>query len=185
MTYVKQYTRSLLLMAFTALSLMTFTSSFAEDKATLNVDAEEALKSLYASEPKAKAIGDKSAGVLVFPNIVRAGFVVGGSGGEGVLYKKGKAAGYYNSGSLSVGLQAGMQSFGYAVFFTTDGALKKFQKASGWDVGTAPTLVVVDAGVAKDLDTTTLKSDNYAFIFDQKGLMAGLALKGQKITKIK
>jgi hypothetical protein len=45
--------------------------------------------------------------------------------------------------------------------------------------------VVVDAGVAKDLDTNTLKSDHYAFIFDQKGLMAGLALKGQKITKIK
>jgi lipid-binding SYLF domain-containing protein len=183
--YAKQFTRNLLLMIFVAVSLVSFTSSFAEDKATLNVDAEAALKSLYANEPKAKAIGEKSAGILVFPNIVRAGFVVGGSGGDGVLYKHGKAVGYYNSGSLSVGLQAGIQSFGYAIFFTTDAAMKKFENASGWNVGTAPTLVVVDAGVAKNLDTTTLKSDNYAFVFDQKGLMAGLALKGQKITKIK
>lgn len=185
MIFAKQYTRSLLLMAFATLSLLSFTPSFAENKATLNVDAEAALKSLYSTEPKAKAIGEKSAGILVFPNIVRAGFVVGGSGGEGVMYKRGKAVGYYNSGSLSVGLQAGIQSFGYALFFTSDAALKKFENASGWDVGTAPTLVVVDAGVAKDLDTNTLKSDHYAFIFDQKGLMAGLALKGQKITKIK
>ena len=184
MLITKQYLRGLLLIAIASLSFLSITS-FAADKSVLNSDADAALKSLYANEPKAKDIGSKSAGVLVFPNIVRAGFVVGGSGGDGVLYKKDKVAGYYNSGSLSVGLQAGIQSFGYAVFFTSDAALKKFQQAKGWDIGTAPTLVLVDSGVAKDLDTTTLKSDVYAFIFDQKGLMAGVALKGQKITKVK
>jgi lipid-binding SYLF domain-containing protein len=185
MIFAKQYSRGLLLMAAAAFSLLNFAPAFAESKAALNLDAEAALQSLYANEPKAKEIGDKSAGVLVFPNIVRAGFIIGGSGGEGVMYKHGKAIGYYSSGSASIGLQAGMQSFGYAVFFATEGALKKFQDASGWDIGAAPTVVVIDAGAAKNLNTSTLKSDIYAFIFDQKGLMAGMALQGQKISKIK
>ena len=184
MLFTKQHIRGLLLITATIMTFLSITS-FAGDKSVLNSDADAALKSLYSSEPKAKDLASKSAGVLVFPNIVRAGFVVGGSGGDGVLYKKDKVSGYYNSGSLSVGLQAGIQSFGYAVFFTSDAALRKFQQSNGWDIGSAPTLVLVDSGVAKDLDTTTLKSDVYAFIFDQKGLMAGVALKGQKITKIK
>jgi lipid-binding SYLF domain-containing protein len=180
-----RFTRGMLVLAVAALSLFSMTSAFAEDKAVLNQDAEAALQSLYGNQPAAKALGDKAAGVLVFPNIVRAGFIIGGSGGDGVLYKNGKASGYYSSGSASVGLQAGMQSFGYAVFFMTDAELKKFQKSSGWDIGAAPTVVLVDAGLAKDLNTTTLKSNIYAFIFDQKGLMAGLSLQGQKISKIK
>jgi lipid-binding SYLF domain-containing protein len=184
MIFTNHYIRGLLLVV-AALSSFMSVSAVAADRAVLNSDAEAALKSLYANEPKAKQLASKSAGILVFPNIVRAGFVVGGSGGDGVLYKKDKVSGYYNSGSLSVGLQAGIQSFGYAVFFTSDAALKKFQQSKGWDIGTAPTLVLVDSGVARDLDTNTLKSDIYAFIFDQKGLMAGVALKGQKITKVK
>jgi lipid-binding SYLF domain-containing protein len=175
----------MLVMAIAALSLFSVGPAFAETKAALNADAEAALQSLYASTPAAKALGDKASGVLVFPNITRAGFVIGGSGGEGVLYKKGKANGYYTSGSLSVGLQAGMQSFGYAVFFMTDAELKNFKSSSGWDIGTAPTVVVVDAGAAKEMNTSTLKSNIYAFVFDQKGLMAGLALQGQKISKLK
>jgi lipid-binding SYLF domain-containing protein len=179
------YKRGLLVLAVATLSLFGFSSAYAESKAALNADAEAALQSLYGNQPAAKALGDKAAGVLVFPNITRAGFILGGSGGDGVLYKKGKATGYYSSGSASVGLQAGIQSFGYAVFFMTDAEMKKFENSSGWDIGGAPTVVLVDAGAAKDLNTMTLKSNIYAFIFDQKGLMAGLSLQGQKISKIK
>ena len=157
----------------------------AEDKSLLTTDSEAALQSLYKTTPGAQALGDKAAGVLVFPKIVRAGFIVGGSGGEGVLYVKGKPNGYYSSGSASVGLQAGAQSFAYAVFFMTSKELKSFQKSSGWDIGMAPTVVVIDSGAGKDINTTTAASVIYAFIFDQSGLMAGLALQGQKITKIK
>ena len=185
MNFVKQSTRGLLITAVAACSVLNFAPAFAESKAALNLDAEAALQSLYDNEPKAKEIGNKSAGVLVFPNITRAGFIVGGSGGDGVLYKKGKAVGYYSSGSASIGLQAGVQTFGYAVFFATDVALKNFQKASGWDIGVAPTVVLVDAGAAKNLNTTTLKSEVYAFIFNQEGVMAGMALQGQKISKLK
>lgn len=177
-------TRGILVLAIATLSLLNINPAFAGTH-QLDQDATAALKALYSTTPAAKALGDKAAAVLVFPNITRAGFIIGGSGGDGVLYKHGKPSGYYNSGSLSVGLQAGIQSFGYAVFFMSDAELNKFRNSSGWDIGAAPTVVLVDAGMAKDMNTTTLKSDIYAFIFDQKGLMAGLALQGQKISKMK
>lgn len=179
-----KFTRGMLVLAVATLSLLSVGPAFAGTH-QLDQDSAAALQSLYSSTPAAKALGDKAAAVLVFPNITRAGFIIGGSGGDGVLYKQGKPAGYYNSGSLSVGMQAGIQSFGYAVFFMTDAELNKFKKSSGWDIGAAPTVVLVDAGMAKNMNTTTLKSDIYAFIFDQKGLMAGLALQGQKISKMK
>jgi len=185
MNFTKHYTKNLLVLLFAALSVFSLTPAFAEEKTTLSADAEAALESLYGNQPAAKALGEKASGVLVFPNITRAGFVVGGSGGDGVLYQNGKESGYYRSGSLSVGLQAGVQSFGYAVFFMTDAELKKFKKSSGWNIGAAPTVVLVDAGMAKDMNTASLKSNIYAFIFDQKGLMAGIGLQGQKISKIK
>ena len=157
----------------------------AADKNLLTQDAEAALQALYKTHPGAKTLGTQAAGILVFPKIVRAGFVVGGSGGEGVLFKKEKAHSYYSSGSASVGLQAGVQSFGYAVFFLTEKDLKDFQSSKGWDIGAAPTVVVIDAGAGKELNTTTAKKGVYAFVFNQEGLMAGMALQGQKITRIK
>ena len=157
----------------------------ATDKNLLTQDAEAALQALYKTHAGAKALGGQAAGVLVFPKIVRAGFVVGGSGGEGVLFKKDKAHSYYSSGSASVGLQAGVQSFGYAVFFMTEKDLKDFQNSKGWDIGAAPTLVVIDAGAGKEINTMTAKKGIYAFIFNQEGLMAGIGLQGQKITRIK
>ena len=185
MNFVKQCARGLLIAAVGGFSVLNFAPAFAVDKAAIDREAREALQSLYDNEPKAKEIGDKSAGVLVFPDVTRAGLIIGGSGGHGVLYQKGKAVGYYSSGSASIGLQVGVQTFGYAVFFTTDVALKNFQRASGWDIGAAPTVVLVDAGAAKNLNTTTLKSEVYAFIFNQEGMMAGIALQGQKISKVK
>jgi lipid-binding SYLF domain-containing protein len=185
MNVVKKCTRGLLITAAAAFSVLNFAPAFAVDKAALNLEAKAALQSLYDNEPKAKEIGNKSAGVLVFPDVTRAGLIIGGSGGHGVLYEKGKAVGYYSSGSASIGLQAGVQTFGYAVFFVTDVTLRNFKKASGWDIGAAPTVVLVDAGAAKNLNTTTLKSEVYAFIFNQEGVMAGIALQGQKISKLK
>ncbi len=86
---------------------------------------------------------------------------------------------------LLVGLPAGAQSFGYALFFMTDSALKYLDKSGGWEVGTGPSVVIVDEGTARALTTTTAKSDVYAFFFDQKGLMAGLGLQGSQISRIK
>jgi lipid-binding SYLF domain-containing protein len=98
--------------------------------------------------------------------------------------KEGQVAGYYNTVSASYGLQAGIQKYSYALFFMTDTALKHLDRSDGWELGTGPSIVVVDKGAAKNLSTTTAKSDVYAFYLDQKGLMAGIGLQGTKITKV-
>jgi lipid-binding SYLF domain-containing protein len=152
--------------------------------AEISRDANASLQQLYASVPAAKALGAKAAAILVFPKVTKAGLGVGGQFGEGALLKGGKAVGYYNTGGASIGLQAGAQQYGYAMFFMTDKAIGQLDKAEGFEIGVGPTIVVVDEGMAKSLTTTTAKDDIYAFIFGQKGLMAGIGLQGNKITKI-
>ncbi len=156
--------------------------AFADD--AVAADANAALNQLYASEPLAKMISEKATAILVFPNIVRAGFIVGGHYGEGVLLRGGRVVAHYNSVAGSFGLQAGVQSFGYVLFLTSDKVLQYLDNSDGWELGVGPTIVIVDKGMAKSLTTTTLKDDVYAFIFDQKGLMAGLGIQGSKITKL-
>jgi lipid-binding SYLF domain-containing protein len=156
----------------------------AASAAAIDADADAALSKLYESQPVAKMLSEKAAGVLVFPNIVKAGFVVGAQYGQGALRKQGKTVGYYSSTAGSYGLQAGAQSFGYVLFLMTPSAVEYLDSSKGWEIGVGPSVVVVDAGIAKSLTTTTLKSDVYAFIFDQKGLMAGIGLQGSKITRI-
>ena len=140
---------------------------------------------LVATVPAAKALNAKAVAVLVFPSITKAGFVVGGQYGEGVLWRGGKAAGYYNTSGASYGLQAGAQKYGYAMFFMTEKALKSLDATSGFEVGVGPSVVVVDSGMAKNVTSSTMTQDIYAFVFQQQGLMAGVGLQGNKITKIK
>lgn len=148
-------------------------------------DVDSALKKLYARSPQAKELSKKAKGILVFPNIIKGGFLLAGQYGVGALRKGGKTAGYYNTVEASYGLQAGAHKFGYALFFMNDSVLENFEKSSGYELGSGPSITIVDEGLAKSLSTTTIKSDIYAFFFDQKGLMGGLGLRGTKITKIK
>jgi lipid-binding SYLF domain-containing protein len=147
-------------------------------------DVRAALGALYKSTPAAKTLAATAKGLLVFPNIIKAGFLVGAQYGEGELLKDGKVVGYYNITAGSYGLQAGVQGFAYVMFFMTDSALNYLDNTAGFEIGVGPSIVVVDAGMAKTLTTTTGRADVYAFIFSQKGLMAGLGLQGSKITKI-
>jgi lipid-binding SYLF domain-containing protein len=178
--------RSLVLIAATVLYAALFSGSVnaatAED---LNKDAQHSLEILYKSNPIAQDISKRAKAVLVFPNVVKAGLIFGGAYGEGVLLKGSTAVGYYNSVSGSWGLQAGAQSYGYALFLMSGKALKYLDKSSGWELGVGPTVVVVNEGVAKNLSTSTLKDDAYAFIFDQQGLMASLSIEGTKVSRIK
>jgi lipid-binding SYLF domain-containing protein len=73
---------------------------------------------------------------------------------------------------------------GYALFFMTDSALRYLEDTGGFELGSGPSIVVLDAGAAKALTTTTLQQDIYAMFFDQKGLMAGLGLQGSKISRM-
>jgi lipid-binding SYLF domain-containing protein len=152
--------------------------------AELGRDANASLQRLYAGVPAAKALGADAHAILVFPKVTKAGLGVGGQFGEGALLQKGRAVAYYNTGGASFGLQAGAQQYGYAMFFMNAKALAQLNKADGFEVGVGPSVVVVDQGVAKTLTTTTAKDDIYAFVFGQKGLMAGIGIQGNKITKI-
>jgi lipid-binding SYLF domain-containing protein len=156
--------------------------TFADDMVA--ADANAALSKLYASEPVAKMISEKATAVLVFPSIIKAGFIVGAHYGEGAMLRNGTLVAHYNSVAGSYGLQAGVQSFGYALFLMNDKTLQYLDSSDGWEIGVGPSIVIVDLGMAKSLTTTTLKDDVYAFIFNQKGLMAGLGLQGSKITKL-
>jgi lipid-binding SYLF domain-containing protein len=159
-------------------------SAVAQDKAELNKNAQAALDSLYSKVPEAKEIGAKAQAILVFPRVTKAGLGIGGQRGEGALMKGGTVVAYYNTTGGSIGLQAGAQTYGYAMFFMNDKALQQLDKADGFEVGVGPSVVVLDEGKAKNVTTTTAKEDIYAFVFGQKGLMAGLGIQGNKITKI-
>lgn len=156
----------------------------AESKSDIERSARHALNHLYESTPAARALGGKAAGVLVFPEIIKGGFVVAAQYGNGVLLKRGTVAGYYNTSSASFGFQAGVQKFGYALFFMTEEDLRYLSDSSGWEIGALPSLTIVDTGVARSLSTTTLQKGMYAFFFEQRGLMGGLSLQGTKITRI-
>jgi len=175
----------LLVLAFAWGTLISPNPARAATAAEINRDAKSALEKLYAKSPKAKTLGEKAKGILVFPGIAKAGFMVGGQYGEGALIKDGKTAGYYNTVQLSYGFQAGIQKYGYALFLMTDSALKWIDKSDGWEIGTGPSITVMDIGAAQSFTTTTLQSEIYAFFFDQKGLMGGIGLQGTKITKMK
>lgn len=151
----------------------------------LDMDSQQALERLYINNPIAKSLSDNAKAVLVFPHVVKAGFVFGGSYGEGELLEDSKVDGYYNSVSLSWGLQAGAQLYGYVVLLMTDKAVSYVHETYGWEIGVGPTVVLVNEGVAKNLSTSTLKDDAYAFIFSQEGLMAGISIEGTKISRIK
>jgi lipid-binding SYLF domain-containing protein len=175
-----------LLLAAVSLSLASISShALAATAEDLGKDAAQALQTLYKSNPAAEAIAKKAKGVLVFPKVIKAGLVFGGSYGEGVLTKDSKFAGYYNSVSASWGWQAGAESYSYVVFLMSDKAVKYLDKSKGWEIGVGPSVVVVNEGVARNLSSSTLKDDAYAFIFDQQGLMASLSIEGTKISRIK
>jgi lipid-binding SYLF domain-containing protein len=171
-------------LALVAIPSLAPQTAVAATAAELDRDARAALKTLLAKTPAARALEKKAKGILVFPGIVKAGLIVGGQYGEGVLYKGGKVAGYYNTAGASYGLQAGAQKYGYVLFFMSDSALAYLGKSEGFEIGVGPSVVVMDEGMAKSATTTTLKDEVYAFIFSQSGLMAGIGLQGNKITKL-
>jgi lipid-binding SYLF domain-containing protein len=181
----RRFSLRFVLMLFSAVAMVAMAvPARAAETAVLDADARRALDRLTASVPAAKALAKDAAAVLVFPKIVKAGFVFAAQYGEGVLLRGGKHAGYYSTAGGSYGLQAGAQEYGYALFFMNEKALRALTEAAGFEVGVGPSFVVVDEGMGKSLTTVTAKHDVYAFIFGQQGLMAGVGVQGNKITKL-
>jgi len=159
--------------------------TFAATAEDLHQESEHALEALYKINPTAALISKHAKAILVFPKVVKAGLVFGGSYGEGVLMKGGHVTEYFNTVSGSWGWQMGAESYAYVVFLMNDKALKYLEKSKGWEFGVGPSLVLVNEGVAKNISTTTMKDDAYGFITDQEGLMASLSFEGTKISRIR
>ncbi len=160
------------------------TPAGAESTAEINAAAEQTLKRLTATEPVSEKMIKEAKGILVFPDIIKAGFLVGGSGGDGVLRVRGRPDGYYRSASVSFGLQAGLTEFGYVVFLMDETAMKYLKQSDGWDLGAVPNLTILDKGAAAQLSAASVQKGVYVFFLDQKGLFGGLSLEGTKISKI-
>jgi lipid-binding SYLF domain-containing protein len=158
--------------------------SLAPSASEIDRSATTALNQLYSQNEAARALAAKAQGVLVFPAIKKGAFIIGAQYGYGALRRGGRTVGYYRTGAASYGFQAGVKEFGYALFFMTPSALAYLDKSGGWAIGTGPSVVVVDQGMARSMTTTSLRSDVYAFVFDQRGLMGGLGIEGSKITRI-
>ena len=171
------FSSALVFAAATTLAVLA-TPASAQGRAALDSDAKRAYNKLVASVPAAKAVAKSAVAVLVFPKITKAGFVIGGQYGEGVLMQGGKPVAYYSTAGASYGLQAGAQQFGYAMFFMNDKALKALTDTDGFEIGVGPSIVVVDQGMGKSATSITMQDDVYAFIFSQQGLMAGVGLQG-------
>jgi lipid-binding SYLF domain-containing protein len=149
----------------------------------LDAMSRRALHKLLTTNPKAEAIAEHAVAVLVFPKVVKGGFMVGLQRGDGVLYKDGAVAGYYNTTAASYGYQAGIQEFSYALFFMDRESLHYLKNSNGFELGGAPSLVVMKDGGNAGISTTTLQKGICAFFFGAKGLMAGLGVQGTKISQ--
>ena len=174
------------ILATAALTTVGLTApAYAASESDLNKDSDQALQTLYKLHPFAERLSHSAKAILIFPNVVKAGLIFGGAYGEGELQRGSKIDGYYNSVTGSWGLQAGAQSYSYVVFLMSEKAVRYVRQTHGWEIGVGPTVVIVDEGKAKNLSSSTLKDDAYAFIFGQQGLMAGVSLEGTKISRIK
>jgi lipid-binding SYLF domain-containing protein len=149
----------------------------------LTSQSRAALQQLVAQNPAAAKANRKASAVLVFPDGVKAGFILGAQGGKGILFVHGRPNGRYRTVAASYGLQVGVQKYGYALFLMNQKAVDWVNNTRGWEIGTGPSVVIVDKGMARSFSTDTMHSGIYAFTFDQQGLMAGLGLQGSKIMR--
>ncbi len=173
------------------LSLVTFAfgailpgAAQAASREEINASVVEGLRTLVRTNLTARSLATQAIAILVFPKIVKGGFLVTGQFGEGALLENNAISGYYSTFAASVGYQAGVERYGYALFFMNQKALDYLHASKGWSLGGGPSLTVVDKGFSKDFSTSTFSSDVYACVFDQKGLMGGVGIQGAKITRI-
>ena len=177
-------TRRTLIAASFALPLVAAGAASADSASEIQDNVTFAETTLYQSIPGAKELTAKARGVLIMPDVVKGGFIVGGSYGEGALKIGGKIDSYYSVAAASIGYQIGVQKTSHALFFMTQSALENFQNASGWELGADAEFTVPGDGASVNLDTTSLKSPVILVIFAQDGLLAGASLEGAKYTRI-
>jgi lipid-binding SYLF domain-containing protein len=173
-----------LTICFTLFFSLLASVSYAKTKGEINASVNAAMARFKKEVKGANEYLKVAKGVLVMPNVTKAGFIVGGQYGQGALRVRGKTVDYYSLAAGSVGWQIGAEKYDMIIIFATDEALKKFQSSNGWEAGADAEVTMITAGV--DLPAGTLVSQHpvLGFITDQKGLMAGVSVKGAKFTRI-
>ena len=156
----------------------------AKSAAEIDIGVSETLKRFKREVSGGDKFLQRASGVLVFPSVIKAGFVVGGEYGEGALRVGGKTVDYYSTASASLGFQLGAQSKSIVVVFMSAQALSDFRKSDGWEAGVDGSVAVVEWGVGKDINTVDIKDPVVGFVFSNKGLMYNLTLEGSKFTRL-
>ncbi|WP_307727063.1 BPSL1445 family SYLF domain-containing lipoprotein [Pontibacterium sinense] len=164
--------------------MLMIPSAQAASRQEINAKVQEALSQLYKSSSSGKRLTQKAVGVLVFPEVIKAGFGIGGEYGEGALLRGGKTQGYYNLVSASLGLQFGAQMKSEVILFMTQKAMNKFLYSDGWEAGVDGSVAVATFGAGGEIDSHTAQQPIIGFIFSNKGLMYNLTIEGAKISKI-
>lgn len=159
-------------------------NSYAATKAEIDIDVEAAVKKFKIEIAGADKFLAKAEGVLVFPDVIKAGFGIGGEYGEGALLIKGKTADYYNTAAASIGFQLGAQFKTVVIIFMTKDALKGFRNSQGWEAGVDGSVALIELGAGKDINTENITDPIVGFVFSNKGLMYNLTLEGSKMTKL-
>lgn len=176
--------RPLFTVLLIAAALFTTAPASADSAVEIEADVRATLTKFRANVGGGDELLAQAKGVLVFPSVLKAGFVFGGEYGEGALKIAGRTAGYYSLAAGSFGLQIGAQTKSILLLFMTDRALRDFQNASGWEVGVDASVALINVGAGDSIDTTTIKKPIIGFVMDQRGLMANLTLEGSKISRI-
>ncbi|MDN7427673.1 YSC84-related protein [Burkholderia sp. AU45388] len=156
----------------------------ASKRESIDASVNATLSRLYSTVPGSRDLVSKARGVLVFPNVLQAGFIVGAQSGNGALRVGGSTVGYYNTSSLSVGLQAGAQSKAVVFLFMTQDALDSFRKSDGWSAGADASVAVVKVGANGAVDSNTATAPVEVLILTNAGLMGDLSVNGTKVTKL-
>ena len=150
----------------------------------IDASVDSALSTLFQQVQGSQDLVGRAAGVLVFPNVMEAGFVFGASRGQGALRVGGRTVSYHATTSGSFGLQAGAQSTAVFVLFMTQDALQRFQNSSGWTVGADASVTLIAAGANAQVTTTTAQQPVIGYVLSNRGLMAGVTLDGARVTKL-
>jgi lipid-binding SYLF domain-containing protein len=168
-----------------ALGLATAVTALAVSKSEINERVAAAVGQFQALNPANKTLGDKSAGMLIFPRVTKGGVGVAAEYGEGVLQIDGKTVGYYSVGAASVGLTVGIAQHSEIIMFMTKDSLADFRATKGWSIGANAGITVVNAGASGEYDSKLEQKPILGFIYGEKGLIADLSFEGEKISTIK
>ena len=178
-------TKQFNLLALISAGMLLFSSyAMAEPAEVINAKANAALIQFKKEVKGGEAFLSRVKGYIVFPSVIKGGFVVGGEYGEGVLRINGKADSYYSIASGSVGFQMGLQKTSYIIAFASESALENFKKSNGWEAGVDGSIAVANWGAGRDIGSISFEKPIYAFVFGAKGLMYNLNIEGTKFTKI-